>query len=160
TAEEKTRSDLTPQQISAAKFPREQWGAPVVVVTHDAGAGKWAIIGKKQTVTLNEKDLAIEVAAGANRWKMVASGSQGLTVKSGDVETHLALASAGKISIVPYDTGFKTGVKISLNDWKTKQGVVDLPLYLTVALEGGSEDLVFDVAADERSATVRQLDWP
>ena len=151
---------MTPQQVSAAKFPRDQWGAPVVEVAHDSAAGKWTIKGKKQAVTLNEKDLAIEVAAGANRWKMAPSGSRDLTVKSAGVETHLALASAGEIAIAPYDTGFKTGVKITLNDWKTKQGVVDLPLYLTVALEGGNEDLVFDVAADERNATVRQLHWP
>src|SRR5206468_8881690 len=37
---------------------------------------------------------------------------------------------------------------------------LDLTLYLTVALEGADEDLVFDIAAAERETVVRELDWP
>ena len=151
---------LTPQQISASKFPRDQWGAPMIEVFHDAAAAKWTIQGKKQTVVFHEKDLSIEVTATSAHWNMVASGNRDLLLKSGGVETHLRLASAGKMVVASYDTGFKTGIKINLNNWHVKQGVVSLPLCLTVALEGHDEDLVFDIAADERDAIVRQLDWP
>src|SRR4029079_12618102 len=35
-----------------------------------------------------------------------------------------------------------------------------LRVILTMALEGGEEDLVFDVSAVEGAATVRELNWP
>jgi hypothetical protein len=37
---------------------------------------------------------------------------------------------------------------------------LDLTLFLTISLEGKDEDLVFDIAADERSSAVRRLHWP
>ncbi|MGH3627562.1 MAG: DUF5696 domain-containing protein, partial [Sciscionella sp.] len=85
-------------------------------------------------------------------------------VKQGGKEFPLRLADATEISIAPYDTGFKTGVKITLSDWRKPHallgGKVDLKLYLTVCLQGADEDLVFDVAAHEGKTALRQLDWP
>ena len=46
------------------------------------------------------------------------------------------LNDAGAIDIAPYDTGFKTGVKLTLGHFKPKGQPLDLTLYLTVALEG------------------------
>jgi hypothetical protein len=152
--------DPTPQQLSAQKFPRDQWGAPLVDVSHDAVNSTFTIKGKKQSVVVNEKDLSIDITAGPVTWKLVASKPGDLLLKAGDQEQKLRLADARKIEIVPYDTGYKTGVKITLNDWPINQNIVNLPIYLTVALEGPDEELVFDIAADERQATVRRLDWP
>ena len=64
----------------------------------------------------------------------------------------LRLTDAGKISVAPYDTGYKTGVKIRLEDFR-HQGLLnqgrelDLALVLTVCLEGKDEELVCDAAA-------------
>ncbi|HXI72289.1 MAG TPA: DUF5696 domain-containing protein [Verrucomicrobiae bacterium] len=139
---------------TAQTLTREQWGAPLVDVSHTAN--KWIIAGKKQTVTLDEKTLALEVTAQSVVWKMPASGSNDMIVKIGGKEYPQHLAEAGKISIEPYDTGFKTGVKITLSDWRNS----DLKLYLTVCLQGDNEELIFDTAAKEGETVLRQLDWP
>lgn len=152
-----------PLLLSAQQLPREQWGAPPVTVSHAGGI--WTIAGKKQTVTLNGSDLALRVQAGPAVWTMAASGPQDMLVKSRGKEFYLRLADAGKIGITRYDTGYKTGVKITLGEWRHRgllpqDAELDLTLFLTVCLEGKDEDLVFDIAADEREALVRRLDWP
>ena len=118
--------------------------------------GKWTIAGKKQTVTLDEKTLGLEVNAQSILWKMPASSTNDMIVKQDGREFPLRLTDAGKISIAPYDTGFKTGVKIILSDWLKS----DLKLYLTVCLQGENDELVFDTAAQEGDAILRQLNWP
>jgi hypothetical protein len=142
----------------AQQLPREQWGAPLVTVSHREG--KWSIAGKKNRFTLNESDLALGVQAGLANWRMVPSSAQDMLIRSRSEEFYLRLADARKIEIQPYDTGFKTGVKISMGDWRHKGAELDLRLFLTVCLEGKDEELVFDAAASEREAILRQLDWP
>ena len=142
----------------ARQLPREQWGAPAVTVSH--ASGKWVIAGRKNTVSLNEIDLAIRVQAEAASWTMVPSSANDLLVKSKGEEFYLRLADARTINIVPYDTGFKTGVKIGLSQWRHKGATLDLTLFLTVCLQGVDDELVFDSVAVERQAVVRQLDWP
>lgn len=110
--------------LLAQQLPREQWGAPAVSVSH--AAGRWTIAGRKNRVTLNETDLAMEIQAGSAKWAMVASSANDMLVKRKGEEFYLRLADAGNISIVPYDTGFKTGVKISLVHWKRKSAELDL----------------------------------
>lgn len=149
--------------LCSQPLPREQWGAPSVTVSHSGG--KWIIAGRSQTVTIGESDLTLEVRAGPAVWKMVPSGPDDVLVKSRGELFSLRLASAGKVTIAPYDTGYKTGVKIALGQFRSNgllyRGVeLDLTLYLTVCLEGKAEDLVFDVAANEHEARVRRLDWP
>ncbi len=145
-------SPLFAQQLS-----RDQWGAMLVTVSR--ADGKWIIAGQKNKVTLNEADLALRVQAGPAQWAMNRS-SNDMLVKAKGEEISLSLADAKKISIVPYDTGFKTGVKISLGGWKHKGNDLDLELFLTVCLEGKDEELIFDAAANEHEASLRQLDWP
>jgi len=147
----------------AQQLPREQWGAPAVTVSH--AGGKWTIAGKRHKVTLGASDLALKVEAGPVAWAMAPSAKDDMLVKSRSEEFYVRLAGAGKIDIVPYDTGYKTGVKISLSRFRgagllTGGGELDLALYLTVCLEGPDEELVLDLAAQEREALVRQLDWP
>ncbi len=149
---------LWPQQL-----PREQWGAPLVTVSHVGG--KWVIAGKKNRVLLEESNLALTVEAGPAIWKMVPSSDDDMLVKSRGQEFSLRLAAAGKSEITPYDTGYKTGVKIVLRDFRhksprTKGLPLDLTLFLTVALEGRNEELVFEAAANERETWVRELNWP
>src|SRR5436190_11045256 len=157
-------------QTSAQQLPRAQWGAPEVNVAQ--GSGKWTIAGKKNTVTLNESDLAMKVQAGNTVWQMVPSSPKDMLVRAKDVDTYVRLANATKKTVTRYDTGYKTGVKIVLNGWKpVRTGAliangtsalpaIDLTLVLTVALEGKDEELVFDAVAQEHEAVVRQLDWP
>ena len=149
--------------LLAQQLPREQWGAPVVSVSH--ADGKWTIAGKKNKVVLDEVDLALKVQADAANWTMSPSTAKDMLVKSKGEEFYLRLADAKKIAIVPYDAGFKTGVKITLGGWRNsgsrhKGEELDLTLFLIICLEGRDEELVFDMAADEREATLRQLDWP
>jgi Family of unknown function (DUF5696) len=149
--------------LFAQQLPREQWGAPLINVSR--ADGKWIIAGKRNRVLLNEVDFALSVQAGPSNWKMVPSSGTDMLVKSRGEEFHLRLADARKIEIKPYDTGFKSGIKISLSEWRNNsllnKGVeLDLRLFLTICLEGKDEELVFDITASEREASLRQLDWP
>ncbi|HSE34057.1 MAG TPA: hypothetical protein VLA93_20960, partial [Pyrinomonadaceae bacterium] len=120
-------STAAPQQPS-----REQWGAMNVKVTQQGDS--WVIAGKRTTVSLNKTDLAISVLAGTAQWKMVGSAAGDIIVKSGAEEASLRLADAKQVAIVPYDAGFKSGIKISLAGWTHKDRVLDLQLFLTVCL--------------------------
>src|SRR5713226_3457623 len=149
--------------LCAQQPPREQWGAPAIRVS--SADGRWVIAGQKNQVTLNASDLALRVQAGPARWEMAPSSAKDMLVKSRGEEFYLRLADAQEVKITPYDTGFKAGVKIRLGRWRHNglrhKGVeLDLALFLTLCLEGKDEELVFDVAANEREAVVRQLDWP
>ena len=149
--------------LVAQKRPREDWGAPAVTVTQDGG--HWVIAGKTQKVTLDQSDLRMKVEAGTVVWAMGPSSKEDMLVKSEGEEFYVRLADAGKIDITPYDTGFMTGVKITLtrfrhNGMLHKGRTLDLTLYLTICLDGKAEELVMSAAANEREAAVRLLDWP
>jgi len=118
--------------------------------------GVWTITGKKQVITFNESDLSIRIKAGNVNWNMAPSGTNDMIVKKNGKEFPVRLADAGKIKVEPYDPGSKKGIMITLDRWKG----TDCRLYFTLALEGPDEDLVFDVAAEEKQTVVRQLNWP
>lgn len=145
-------------QPAAQPLTREQWGAPLVIVSHTNG--QWTIAGQRHSAILTESNLALEVRAGTAVWNMAASGPNDLVVRSAGKELSLRLADAKQIETTPYDTGFKTGVKITLSDWRHDGAKLDLKLHLTVCLEGADEELVFDTTAEEHEAVVRRLDWP
>ncbi len=156
-------STAAQQRELSRSASRAERGAPAVTVSNDGGV--WTIRGKQQVVTLNEGDLALGIEAGPAVWQMVPSEPDDMLVKAGGDEFPLRLADAPRKEIVPYDTGFSNGVKITLGHWRrpgaaNDAAALDLTLYLTVALEGPDEELVFDVAADEGGAVVRRLDWP
>ena len=140
------------------QLPREQWGAPAVTVTQKAG--QWVVAGRTTTVTLSASNLLLRIQTGRAAWSMVPSSTTDMIVRSAGQDVPLRLADARKIAIAPYDTGFKTGVKVVLEGWRVRERELDVALYLTIAIEGRSEEVVFDVAAREGSAVVRQLDWP
>jgi hypothetical protein len=147
----------------AAQLKPEEWGAPLVTVSH--ASENWTIAGQKNTAVLDEKDFLLAIQSGPATWKMVSSSPKDLLVRyQGDV-FNLRLADAGEINITPYHTGFKSGIKIDVGRFRSTghkaPGVpLDLRLYLTMALEGGDEDLTFEVAAVEGEATIRELNWP
>lgn len=149
--------------FSALAQTPQDTGGPQVRVTH--AAGRWTIAGLKNTVVFNEADFAIAVQNGAVTWKMMPSSAQDLlAAKDGD-EFHLRLADAGEIKITPYETGFKTGIEIALDQFRnTGQrapgGPAGIRLILTMCLEGGDEELIFESTAIERGAVVRELNWP
>ena len=143
---------------ASQNLSRDQWGAMPVSVSHTKGG--WAITGKKNTVTINETNLSLTVQAGATLWTMMPSSVGDLIVKLKGEEIPLRISDAKKISIVPYETGFKTGVKLTISDWQYKGEALDLQLFLTVCLEGKDEELVFDIVAKEGHTILRQLDWP
>jgi hypothetical protein len=109
---------------------------------------------------LNEKGLRLLVKTPSSTWALAPSGAKDMLVKLNGEEFPLKLADAQQTLIAPYDTGFKTGVKLKLSQWRHEKRALDLTLYLTIAFEGRDEDLVFEAAADEHSAVLRQLDWP
>jgi Family of unknown function (DUF5696) len=153
---------VSPPQMANPPLSRADWGAELATVSHENG--QWIIKGQKQTVTLDEKNLALDIQAGPAKWDMVPSTANDMLVQWHGKLYTLRLADARTISIVPYDTGYQTGLLLTLSDWKNPdsdsgQGF-DLTLYLTMGLEGDAEDLVFSIAAQESDAAVYQLDWP
>lgn len=152
---------LAAQQQSPAG--RAERGAMLVDVTR--AGGDWVIAGKKHRVTLNASNLAVRIQAGTVAWNLAPSLKDDMLVRSRGEEFYLRLADAGRIHIEAYDAGFKTGVKIVLDEFRHAGllrggGPLDLRLYLTICLEGPDEELVFDVSAREGEAVLRQLDWP
>lgn len=145
-------------QVAAAQST--DWGAPPVTLTHEAN--RWTIAGLKNTVALDATTLAITVHTAGTEWRMVPSSPHDLQVRTAGYDRWLRLADARNLQIVPYKTGFKTGVKITLSGFRgPAQGApLDLKLLLTMALEGGEEDLTFEVAAVEGATRIRELNWP
>jgi hypothetical protein len=136
------------------KLSRADWGAPEIEVLHRNGT--WLINGKKQQVVLKESDFALHVKTSTETWSMVPSAAGDMEVRANGKTQKLRLAAAGSKNIEYYDTGYKTGIQITLQDWPG----LDLKLFLTICLEGDQEDLVFDVAAEEHQALVRAMNWP
>ena len=157
------QNDANQPPVQSPPQTRAQWGAPDVTVTH--ANGEWTIAGQKNKVVLNDSDLALNIDAQGVTWKMVPSQPDDILIKSHGELFHAALRSADHIDIAPYDTGFETGVKITLsgfheNGMLYKGQPLDLVLYLTICLENPNEDLVMTAVANEHEAAVRLLDWP
>jgi hypothetical protein len=98
-------------------------------------------------------------------WKMVPSSNQDMLVAVAGDEFHVRLADANNIVIRPYETGYKTGVRITLdgfhNTGEHQPGApLELRLVLTLCLEGSDEELVAEATAIEGTASVKELNWP
>jgi hypothetical protein len=139
-----------------APSARAERDAPLVDISHEGSV--WTLAGRKQTVTLHADTLGVSVQSGDQTWTMVPAKAGGLRLKTGSREFDSKLSDARRIRVAPWDTGARTGVQLTLSDWKEAPGLV---LYLTLALEGKAEDLVCTAVADEsHGAIVRRLDWP
>ena len=72
---------------------RADWVLPEVDVSHQDG--KWTIAGKRQTVVLDEKTLAMTIKSGPVTWAMAPSLDDDLLVKSEGEEFPLRLSERG-----------------------------------------------------------------
>ena len=113
------------------RVPREQWGGALVNVSRSPGT--WFIKGRRNQVSLDEATLAMTVKAGPASWTLAPSSPDDLLVRAQGEDFTLALSDAGKIEIMPYDTGA-----------------------LTV---GGSENLQAQDQSAQRTAWMRQARW-
>src|SRR5437899_879844 len=96
---------------------------------------------------------------------MVPSSNRDMKVKSGGDEFYVRLADAGNIRITPYETGFKTGVRIILENFRNtgvlaRGSLLNTRVVLTLCLEGGDEDLVSEAVVNENGSAVKELNWP
>lgn len=134
------------------------WGAPDVRVA-EAG-GKWGIAGRQNTLTLDPATLEMKISSGSHAWVMNPSYDGDLVIKQGAAIIPLKLAGAGRKIISPYRTGFRTGVKIDLSDYRAANTPLDLRIQLFIGLEGRDEDLVCEILATDGEARVRECSWP
>src|SRR5947209_6968018 len=124
---------------AAAQQSPADTGTPQVQVSH--AGGKWTIAGKKNVVELNDQNLAVDVHSGPVVWKMVPSSNEDMLVAAAGDQFRVRLADAGKIKITPYETGYKTGVKIVLDHFRNTGireagALLDLRRVVTMCLEG------------------------
>jgi hypothetical protein len=131
---------------------------PGAQVTRDGRL--FRVAGAHRQFTIDTADLSIDIEAGTAAWHAGSSIAGDLVVRHRGRDASLRLADAGRITAVPYHTGFKSGVKLTLSQWKAEAAATDLTLVLTLALEGADEELSFDATAIEGVTAVRRLDWP
>ena len=134
------------------------WGAPKVQVRQEGP--QWIIEGQRNRLTLTASDLKIMVDAQGAKWELVPSFAGDLVVEHQGRSISLRLADASKKEISAYETGFKSGVMISLGGWMHENAAMDLDLRLSICLEGKDEDLVCELAPQEKAATVLECFWP
>jgi len=139
---------------------------------------QWIIKGLKHQIVLNTSDLQMTVYAQDQTWSMTPSFTGDLIVESSGARFLLRLADAGKKEITPYHTGFKTGLKIVLEDFARspvlrreslglahKDTKVDLHICLFICIESEQEELVCELIATPLSptgkgATILECFWP
>ncbi|MHC4728338.1 MAG: hypothetical protein ACYS17_14045, partial [Planctomycetota bacterium] len=137
---------------------QDNWGAPKVQVLQQEG--KWIIKGLRNRIELNPSNLQMTVYAGNRRWSMIPSFSGDLIVEKSESRLSLRLADAGKKEILPYQTGFKTGLKIFLKDFVSEDKKLDVQIQLFICLEGKDEELVCEVISSEKNTAVLECFWP
>ena len=131
--------------------------AEAVQVVHENG--QWWINGQTHQVCVDESDLQMVVLDGATTWPFVAGAEQELTVFQGK-PIACRLVDAQERTISRYQTGFKKGIRITLDRFVKEGQPLDFGITLTVCLEGKGEDLVCEIAAQERQAVVQLCLWP
>ena len=143
---------------AANELAQDEWGAPKVQVQQKEG--KWSIDGLKNRVELNPSDLQMTVHAGGQDWSMMPSFSGDLIVEKAGKTFALRLADAGEKLICPYQTGFKTGIKIDLGNFRHEKDEIDLQISLFVCLQGQYEELVCELVPQEKTTTILECFWP
>jgi hypothetical protein len=142
----------------AAAANQDNWGAPKVQVLQKQG--KWIIKGLRNRIELDPSDLRMTVYTRSRKWSMIPSFPGDLIVEDSGSRLSLRFADAASKAISPYQTGFKTGIKIALEDFTCKGKKVDVQILLLVCLEGEQEELVCELIAAEKTATVMECFWP
>jgi len=143
---------------SGALAGQDGGGAPKVQVLQKQD--KWAINGLRNQVELDPLNLQMTVHTKSGTWSMIPSFQGDLVVENSGKRLALRLADAGKKEISPYQTGFKSGLKIALDNFTHEDENVDVQILLTVCLEGEAEELVCELIAAEKNAAVLECFWP
>jgi hypothetical protein len=151
-------AQVTCSTVFGAELPQTDWGRPKVEVRQSGD--QWILQGQRLTVSIRSGDLAIQVKDPDTSWSLEGSKPGDLTVNSAGQSISLRLADAKKIEITPYETGFKTGIKVQLGEFVFQDKPVDVHLQLFLCLQGSDEDLVCEVIADETKTAVKQCLWP
>jgi len=149
---------LAAESVPVQEADQNNWGAPKVQVFQREG--KWIIEGQRNRIELNPSDLQMTVYTQSRTWSMIPSFRGDLIVENSGTRLSLRFADAGKKEISPYQTGFKTGIKIALEDFAHKDIKVDVQILLFICLEGEQEELVCELIAREKTATVMECFWP
>ncbi len=147
----------TNSRVPAAQ-DQDDWGAPKVQVSQEQG--RWIVKGLRNRFELDPSDLQMTVSAAGRAWSMVPSSGGDLIVENAGERLSLRLADAGKKEVSPYQTGFKSGLKIALEEFAGGEKKLDLQLALFACLEGPQEDLVCELVAAERNTAVLECFWP
>lgn len=138
--------------------PQQDYGAPQVSVTH--AEGNWIISGQRHKVLIDEVTLKMTVHDDAVAWLFLPSMENDLTIGLGTAKFPVKLSDAGKIEFESYENGYKTGIKIHLNQFRYNGNNLDLELELFVCLEGVDEDLVCEIIAGEKESVIKECLWP
>jgi hypothetical protein len=136
----------------------QDWGAPKIEVAQEQG--RWIVKGLRNRMELQPADLQMTVRAVDRAWSMIPSSQGDLVVENVGERLSLRLTDAGKKQISPYHTGFKSGLKIDLNDFAAGDKKIELPITLLACLEGPQEELVCELVAAESTTTVMECFWP
>jgi hypothetical protein len=133
-------------------------GSPAVQVSQEEGS--WVIRGTKTRVDLNPATLQMTLRAGDRTWSTIASFAGDLVAETSGKTYSLRLADAGERRVSRYETGFKTGLRIALGDFRQETTPVPVRIDLTLCLEGPQEELVCELIAHENGARVLECSWP
>ncbi|MFC1635254.1 DUF5696 domain-containing protein [Planctomycetota bacterium] len=142
----------------AVTVSQDDWAAPHVKILQEKT--RWIVEGSQNRIELQISDLQMTVHAKNRTWLMIPSFSGDLIVDISDQRLSLRLADAAKKQIDPYYTGFKSGLKITLAGFTHKDKEIDVQIVLFICLEGREEELVCELIATEKTATVLECFWP
>jgi hypothetical protein len=145
-------------RVPAAAQDQNDWGTPKIQVSQEQG--RWIVKGLRNRFELEPSDLQMTVSAAGRTWSMVPSSGGDLIVENAGERLSLRLADAGKKEVSLYQTGFKSGLKIALEDFASGEKKLDLQMALFACLEGPQEELVCELVAAEKNAAVLECSWP
>jgi hypothetical protein len=144
--------------LYAATASQDDWAAPCVKVQQEET--RWIVEGLKNRIEVQISDLQTTVRTTSRTWSMIPSFSGDLIIENSGQRLSLRLADASNKLITPYHTGFKSGLKITLAGFTHKEKEIDVKIDLFVCLEGKQEELVCELIASEKAATVIECLWP
>ncbi len=137
---------------------QSDYGSPKVQILEEKDS--WILAGEKTRVELNPATLQMTIRSGDRTWSTVASFAGDLVAEASGKTFSLRLADAGRRQVSRCETGFKTGVRISLGDFRQEDVSVGVRIDLSICLEGKQEELVCELVAHEDDARVLECSWP
>lgn len=134
--------------------------APTLRTNFDTNTGVWRVLGAKHRLEFNPTNLAFQVATPATSWRMADSRDGDLQVRLDGKPVSLRLGAAGRKAVSTYDSGFPSGLKIELQEFRRDTNLLDLSLQLFLCREGSEEEVVAILIASDGGTRVLRCDWP